>query len=88
VRATQHLRGGKEGARRGKSLLAPSLPPLCPLFALSQPRTNRNENHIEKSRDTIRHEIEYLFVKEDFHMEFYRFITGLKVVTWKIFPGG
>ena len=77
-----------EGARIGEPIETLSLPSLCPLFALSQPRTNRNENHIEKSRDTIRHEIEYLFVKEDFHMEFYRFITGLKVVTWKIFPGG
>jgi len=31
---------GIEGARSGKPLLAPAMPPLCPLFALTVLRTN------------------------------------------------
>jgi len=32
--------GGIEGAKRGLSLLAPSMPPLCPQATPSMPRTD------------------------------------------------
>jgi len=41
------LNEGKEGARRDLPILTPSMPPLCPLYAPSEPKTKKEQIRIK-----------------------------------------